>query len=386
MGSDRLRVILDDRCLRNVRTGVGHYVAELIATLPQVAPDLDVLAFCRRFVTRGESPQAPQGGAEMMKAPRPARGRWPYWARRLVQETYGTAFEALGTLLGYRIYHEPNHIPSPWPGPVVTTIHDLSALRFPAWHPPDRVAWYERSFVAALPRSSHFITVSEFTRREMVDLLGINPERITAIPLGVRAVFHPRPAEAVEAWRKSRGLSGGYVLFVGTHEPRKNLPGLLVAYGRLPESLRRRFPLVIAGAGGWAHERLVDLVVQENLSPDVRMLGYVSDEELAWLYAGARVLVWPTFYEGFGLPPLECMASGTPVVTSQVASLPEVVGDAGVLVDPHDVEGFTRAVARILVDEGWAGELAQAGLARSKAFSWLTCGARHAEIYRQFAE
>lgn len=381
MAGEPVRVMVNDRCLRNAQTGVGRYVSELLAALPRVDPGIEVLAFYRKYLAPGNSRRLKSTGvAPGGKSPR----RAPDWLRRVLQSAYELAFEAHGAFHGYRLYHEPNHIPGPWNGPVVTTIHDLSVLRHPEWHPADRVRWYERELTASLPRSAHFISVSEFTRREMVEILGLEPERITAIPLGARAAFVPRPAERVRAWLAERGWPATYLLFVGTMEPRKNVAGLLAAYARLPSEHRRRFPLLIAGASGWGTRPLEAEIEAAGLADQVRTLGYVADEDLCWLYAGARALVWPTFYEGFGLPPLECMATGTPVITSNVASLPEVVGDAGLLVNAHDLEGFTEAMRRVLEDVDLAAELSRRGLARSEVFTWEQCAAEHAAIYRRY--
>jgi len=403
MASQPVRVIINDRCLRNARTGVGHYVCELLAALPGVDPGIELLPFYRTYLRRGNSDKAadggesPQGDLHKKREIRPPI-RPPDWLRRLLQRGYETAFEAIGTWKRFRLYHEPNHIPGPWNGPVMTTIHDLSVLRYPEWHPLDRVRWYERDFLAALPRSAHFISVSEFTKREMMQLLGIKEDRITTIPLGPRAIFHPRPADAVRAWLAARGLPPEYLLFVGTMEPRKNIGGLLAAYARLPREQQRRFPLLIVGGGGWAGRAgaspvltLAESIRRLGLTPDpharfepVHVLGYVSDEDLSWLYAGARALVWPTFYEGFGLPPLECMATGTPVITSRAASLPEVVGKAGLLVDPNNPEEIAESMRRIIEDDHLAEDLARRGIARSKEFSWARCAAAHAAIYRKY--
>lgn len=397
MASQTVRVILNDRCLRNARTGVGHYVCELLAALPGVDPGIDVFPFYRTYLREYNSDRSAGGDQSTGNArsagpdARPP-ARTPDWLRRLLQRGYETVFEAVGTWKRCHLYHEPNHIPGPWNGPVVTTIHDLSVLRYPQWHPPDRVRWYERDFPASLPRSAHFISVSEFTKREMIELLGLAEDRITVIPLAPRSGFHPRPADEVQAWLAARGLPPAYLLFVGTLEPRKNLAGLLSAYARLPAEHRRRFPLLIAGGGGWGDQRFEELVHKHGLAKDarpgarpVRLLGYVPDEDLGWLYAGARALVWPTFYEGFGLPPLECMATGTPVITSRAASLPEVVGKAGLLIDPNDPAEIAEAMRRVIEEDGLAGDLAERGLIRGREFSWARCAAAHAAIYRTYA-
>jgi len=382
MKADRARVILNDRPLRRPWTGVGHYIAQLIAALREHDPELDLLPFYQTYVARGPDagPRRPPVAPGTRYQP-----RWPPRLRHVVQDAYNAALGTIGRVGGYQVYHEPNHIPGHWPGAIVTTIHDLSALRCPAWHPPDRVRWYERDFFAALPRSRHFITVSQFSKREMVDLLGIEPDRITVIGLGPRAIFHPRPAQAVAAWLTPHGLPRDYLLYVGTIEPRKNIDGLLAAYAGLPPATRQRVPLLMAGMGGWGRRSAETLVRHHGLDGQVHLLGYVEDEELAYLYAGARALVWPTFYEGFGLPPLECMASGTPVISSNTSSIPEVVGDAGILVDPNDAPQIGRAIARVLDDRQFARSLAARGLERSRTFSWPRAAAGHAAIYRRLA-
>lgn len=424
----RLRVMLNDRCLRNKQTGVGHYVAQLIAGIRQQAPDIDLLPFYSHWFRGGQDDDGSQSGATktslqaaegssstpepsglsapprkkkrlpwqpgspirpvpgpQFRATPPPPARWPDWLRQTAQSLYEATFEAAGSCAGYTLYHEPNHIPGPWHGPVVTTIHDLSVLRHPEWHPADRVAWYEGQFEAAMPRTSHFIAVSEFTRQEMIKILGIPRSRITTIYNGVREVFHPRKPEKVRAWLADRGLPQQYVLFAGTIEPRKNLGGLLEAYAELPAPLQREFPLLIVGMTGWMRESLAGLLQLRRLENSTYVLGYVTERELARLYCGARLLVWPSFYEGFGLPPLEAMASGTAVITSATASMPEVVADAGLLVEPQNPWQIREAIRRLLEDDDLCEELADRGLRRSHFFSWLQSAAEHAEVYRRVA-
>jgi len=381
MQTERIRIIVNDRCLRNPRTGVGHYVAELLTRVPQADPDIELLPFYRTYLARDKSKSH---SLPSSVCDRPAGRRPPWWLRRTALGLYHAAFRAVGHIKRCLLYHEPNHIPTPWSGPTVTTVHDLSVLRHPEWHPQDRVRWYEKDFLAALLRSDHFITVSAFSKQEMVDLLPLAEERITVIPLGVRSIFHPRPAEVVRAWLTGKGLPLEYLLYAGTIEPRKNVGGLLAAYARLPRADRQRVTLLIAGGSGWGG--LVKCMAERHrITQDVRVLGYVDDDALAHLYAGAQALVWPTFYEGFGLPPLEAMASGTPVITSNVSSLPEVTSDAAVLVDPHDEDQLCQAMVRVLEDRAWAASLRARGLTRSEQFCWSRCASEHAAVYRRLA-
>ena len=396
----RPRIIINDRCLRGPRTGVGHYVAELLEYLPREAPDLDIYAFYWTCLARHRSHSpAPDQNHEGKRSPGAANAslgaaqpagrtaslgrRPPWWLRRAALSLYNAAFRWTGQLKGCRLYHEPNHIPAPWPGPIVTTIHDLSVLRHPEWHPADRVRWYANDLQAGLERTSLFITVSEFTRQEMIALTNLPADRITVIPLGVREVFHPRPAKDVNAWLVGNHLPEEYLLYAGTIEPRKNVAGLLAAYARLPQSLRRQVPLLLVGVAGWGRQIVDEWIDRHALRSQVRLLGYVDDEVLARLYAGARALVWPTLYEGFGLPPLECMACGTPVITSRLAALPEVAGQAALLVDPQDEDQLGEAMARILQDRPLAEALRSAGLTRAARFTWSQCASGHADLYRR---
>ncbi len=372
------RIIINDRCLRGPLTGVGHYVAELLARMPVEAPDLELIGFYSRWRPRLQ-PSPPGPGDR----PRRPASRPPWLIRRTALALYNTAFRIAGALKGCNLYHEPNHVPAPWGGPIVTTIHDLSVIRHPEWHPADRVRWYEKDFSAGLARTTHFITVSQFSKREMTDLLHVPAERISVIGLGVREVFQPRPTEEIHGRLNRYDLPSDYFLYAGTIEPRKNVAGLLAAYAKLPAGLRERTALILAGVSGWGRQTVEEWIAGRHLTGRVRILGYVDDETLAILYAGARALVWPTLYEGFGLPPLECMACGTPVITSNLASLPEVASEAALLVDPRDENELSRAMTRIVEDANLTARLRTAGLTRSAAFSWSDCVRAHAEVYRR---
>ncbi len=372
------RIIINDRCLRGPLTGVGHYVAELLARMPREAPDLEVFGFYSGW--RTGRPPTPRRPAD--RPSRPAR-RPPWLIRRTALTLYNAAFRIAGTLKGCTLYHEPNHIPASWRGPIVTTVHDLSVLRHPEWHPADRVRWYEKDFSAGLARTTHFITVSQFSKREMTQVLHVPADRITVIGLGVREVFRPRPTQEIHDRLTRLGLPSDYFLYAGTLEPRKNVTGLLAAYAMLPAGIRQRTALILAGVTGWGRQAVEEWIAGHHLNGRVRVLGYVQDETLAFLYAGARALVWPTLYEGFGLPPLECMACGTPVITSNLASLPEVTGEAALLVDPRDENELTHAMSRIAEDADLTARLRAVGLTRSAAFSWPDCVRAHAEVYRQ---
>jgi glycosyltransferase involved in cell wall biosynthesis len=297
-------------------------------------------------------------------------------------------FEATLLALNSRVhrvslYHEPAALPLPFRGPTVITVHDLSWIRFPETHPADRVETLTRAFPRALDRANHVIVDSEFTRQEIIEVYGTRPDKISTAPLAARAGFRPREQDECVPVLAEHGLTfRRFVLGVGTLEPRKNLETIVHAYSAMPESYRHTYPLVLVGAKGWLtsglEAALRPLVDQGHARP----LGYVSDQALAVLYSSAHVLVYPSLYEGFGLPPLEAMASGTPVIVSARASLPEVVGVAGVLINPASVDDLRGALERLHGDEQHWRALAEAGLRRSQDFSWARCARQTQDVYR----
>ncbi|MEA2479780.1 MAG: hypothetical protein QOJ07_1702 [Thermoleophilaceae bacterium] len=247
----------------------------------------------------------------------------------------------------------------------VVVIHDAAALRHPGWYGRAYVA-YQRALLPALARrSARVITVSEWSKGELVDVLRADPERVAVVPNGVEARFAGAGQAEAGAARAALGLARPYVLAVGTRIARKNLAALDVAAAALA---REGVDLVAAGSGR-AYMR------PEGGAP-VRALGYVEEAHLPGLYAGAVALAMPSLYEGFGLPCLEAMAAGTPVVAADRAALPETCGDAALLVDPDDPEALSAALARVLSDEALAAGLVRRGRARARAFTWRAAAER----------
>lgn len=378
----KLRVLLNDRVLRAARTGVGHYAAAVLRHVSIHRPDVRVDAYSR--VTHPEracdeacgsaelEARATDGGERTRASPAASaiRPGWrpPWLVRRMLERMHGRGFRRRAR--GYDLYHEPNHIPFDCDLPIVTTIHDLSGILHPEWHPRDRARWYEAEFEAGLRRTARFIAASEFTKRELAERFGVPAARIDVTYQAPRDAFRVQSASAGAGARADLGLGETYLVFAGTLEPRKNVAMLLDAYSALPDSLRRRCPLVLAGGTGWKTSKLVERLESCERRGEVRRLGYVDDPLLAALYGGCAALVWPTLYEGFGLPPLEAMACGAPVIASNVCSLPEVVGDAGELLDPADASAWTAAMWRAVEDSKWREEARRRSLARAALFSW----------------
>lgn len=280
------------------------------------------------------------------------------------------------------IYHATNFIAPQHPGRLVVTIHDLSFMRYREMHPAQRLAWLEKGLWRTLAAADRIIVVSEFTRNELIALTGVERQRVEVVPLGAAPEFRPRVEAETESTRARQGLSHrGYGLFVGNLEPRKNLGRLLDAWERLPGEIRGDFPLVVAGGKGWRDDRLMQRLEEAAARGTVRLTGFVPAAELPDLVASARFLAFPSLYEGFGIPVLEAMACGVPVLTSNRASLPEVAGDAALLVDPESVEAIAEGLARLLQDDDLARTLSERGLERASTFSWDRCASRTMEIY-----
>jgi glycosyltransferase involved in cell wall biosynthesis len=282
------------------------------------------------------------------------------------------------------IYHSPNYFLPTFPGKSIATFHDMSIYRHPEYHQASQVALMEKEIPKSLEHADHIIAVSEFTKREIIDITGYPEDQITVIYNGVSRDFHPRPEEQLRNRLARYHLKPHrYFLSMATIEPRKNIDTILDAYQRLPESIRNGFPLVIGGAPGWKSQALHERIQQLASGGQVRYLGYVSEQELPILYAGATAKIFVPFYEGFGLPALEAMASGIPVIASNTSSLPEVVGEAGYCVSPMDVDAITTKMVEWAENSEDAGRRIRRGINIAKKLSWTQCVSDVVGVYQQ---
>jgi O-antigen biosynthesis alpha-1,3-rhamnosyltransferase len=377
-----IRVAFNATPLLSPLTGIGNYIVQIGRALAAHG-DIDAYSFYR-YRWRHERPQPPRelgvSGPTRVQRLKP----WVPFRGLLRQAVHRLGFSS--GLLRHRIqvYHEQNYIPLAYNVPVVITIHDLSWVRYPETHPLDRVRWLERGLPKALARASAVLVDSDFVRAEVLATFGVAPERVRTAYLGVSDDYRPRAAKETAATLRELDLMhGGYLLTVGTIEPRKNLTHALEAYADLPAEVRERYPLVVAGAQGWRASAMVIRLRQLAERGQIRFLGHVSAAALPDLYAGAALFVFPSLYEGFGLPPLEAMASGTPVLVSDRASLPEVVGDAGATIDPEQPEITTAKIAEMLGDPALRAAMVTRGLARAAGFTWEACAAVARDAYRR---
>jgi len=284
--------------------------------------------------------------------------------------------------LGLDVLHSPDFIP-PFRRNCksIITIHDLAFLLYPHFLTKESARYYGQ-IDQAVKRADHIITVSESTKQDTIHLLGAPEHKITVIYESANPIYRSvNDREILEQTKIRYHIMGDFILFVSTIEPRKNLPTLLKAYRQLLDSYKTNVKLAVVGRRGWLSEEVSSFVDELKLTNDVLFLGRVSVEDLLHLYNAAQLLVQPSFYEGFGLAPLEAMACGTPVVVSNVSSLPEVVGDAGLLVDPEDVSELTVAIWRILTDEALRADLIAKGFKRAQCFSWEKTALQTLELY-----
>jgi alpha-1,3-rhamnosyl/mannosyltransferase len=301
----------------------------------------------------------------------------------LVKKVQQIAFTLGEKIYKPDLYHETNFLPFNFSGPTVLTVHDLSWIRFPEMHPIERVRVFNKYFEPSLRQATRIITDSEFVKQELIDVFGLRAEVINAVALAAESFFQPLDlAQSLNKLLEKDLTYKMYWLAVGTLEPRKNLQLVLRAFMGLPKSVRQRCPLVIVGMTGWNFDSLDAELKTLVQSGEVRRLGYLSREDLAVVIAGTKSLIYPSVYEGFGLPLLEAMCCGVPVITSNVSSLPEVVGDAGILIDPKDVEGLMKQMQRLFDDETLCSTLGAAVLQRSYQFSWNKCAKDTVQVYR----
>ena len=271
------------------------------------------------------------------------------------------------------------------PCPFIVTVYDLSFLRYPeAFRPLNR--WYLTQFTAhSVKRARAVITISESTRQDVINFLGVSPDRVYPVYCGTDQKFRPLPAPEVEAFKKARQLPDNFILYLGTLEPRKNVDGLIRAYAHWREREPAAPPLIVAGGKGWYYNKIFELVESLNLAEAIHFPGYISHEELPLWYNAASLFVYPSFFEGFGLPVLEAMACGTPVITSTVSSLPEVAGRDGAarLVNPTEHETLAEAMARLMADADLRASMSERGLAQAAKFRWEKTARETVAIYQK---
>jgi glycosyltransferase involved in cell wall biosynthesis len=271
----------------------------------------------------------------------------------------------------------------PYRPPTVVTVYDLSFVHFPGVLSTSRRAYLRTLTRYTVRRAARVIAISESTARDVVEVMGIPAERVVVAPPGVDLNrFQPLQDDEIRVFKAAHELPQDFWLFLGTLEPRKNLPTLIEAYARLPKDTR---PLLVLGGGlGWDYEPIFDTIARHKLEDDVQLPGYIPAEALPLWYNSATVFLYPSIYEGFGIPPLEAMACGTPVIVSDASSLPEVVaGTAGLLVPPTSVDAWEAVLLRALDDSEWRARASETGRGGARRYSWENTARQTWAAYQQ---
>ena len=368
-----MRVVLNTLPLLSPLTGVGNYILQLARRLPLLAPTNEYTYFYGYFSRR-----LPSGNNSIYGATNSLKKQLPLVTSTLRQLVdLGSRFH----LQKFHLYFEPNFIPlSIRAQKVVTTVHDFTFLSQPESQPKERMDYFRRHFHRRIGYSDRIITPSVYVKNEAQSFLNLPGINISPIHLGVeREIFKLRNPEKMNSYRNKIGVVGPFILYVGTLEPRKNLRRLIQSYLDLPGYLKKEFRLVLVGVEGWGYQEIGEIL--RKCGDRVIYLGYKDTEELSCLYNIASLFVFPSLYEGFGLPPLEAMACGCPVVVSNAAALPEICGDAAHYVDPKSVDSISEGISRVLSDEALRRALTVRGRARAELFSWDDTARRTLEVF-----
>lgn len=388
-----MKILYSLTSLASPKTGIGHYTQHLIEGV-LAHPDItDVVGMLKTSLLNRADLLKLDTNASFVPSTffmrlkkrlfpflraLPGAYRYRVWIEECLSKPLRTqlASEAF-------IYHETNFIPASYAGKLVISAHDLSYIRYPEYHPKERVNYLNRELPKALQRADKIIAVSEFSRQELLACFNLDPHKVVTVLNGVDKEFMPRKAEQVQPILDKHHIQyHQYILSVCTLEPRKNLSKLLQAFSLLPAKLRRSYPIVLVGGKGWNNQQMLNLAKPLLDAGELIITGYVPQSDLPSLYSGAKIFAYPSLYEGFGLPVLEAMASGVPVVTSNNSCLPEVSAGAALEIDPLSVEKIADALQRLLEDEALANACITKGLARAKLLTWDRCVEETVAVYR----
>lgn len=368
-----MRVGVDARLLTTASTGDRTYWLGLLKAILQQNSSIELVLFTCRPFPRGILPPV----SSWQEVCVPARNeRWwslvhlPRAARRARVE----------------LVHVQYTVSPFFRQPVVTTVHDIAFLIEPRWFPLKDRLLLRWSVPASCRRAARVITVSETSRQDILRYLHLPPNKVVAIPNGLSEGFAPLSKREAQAWvRTHYGIDPPYLLAVGVLQPRKNWGLALQAVASARERSGLLLRLLLVGKPGWAQAELTTLIAQLGAQEWVRLTGYVPDEHLPFLYNASEALLYPSLYEGFGLPPLEAMGCGTPVIVSNRGALPEVVAEGGIVLPPDEPGWWTEAILTILQNETYRQQLREKALKRAAHFSWQEAARRTIEIYRQVA-
>ncbi|MBS3909163.1 MAG: glycosyltransferase family 4 protein [Actinobacteria bacterium] len=374
-----MRIAIDASPAIPPRTGIGCYAYQLIRHLAGIINQTDdeLLLFYNYFRHGKALP------AELNELGRVRVSRIPCRVQRMLHNSIGIPIEPF---IGKAdVFHSLNYmVPPTLFAKQVVSIHDLTFVFYPETMPAGDAAYFNKFVPVAARRADRVITISESSKRDLVTLLGIDESKIVVTHMAADCNVKPiEDSSILDTVRNTYALPQEYILYVGTLEPRKNIPFLIDAFSALKQQHLIPHKLVIAGKKGWLYGEIFKKVTEIGLENEIVFTGFVEDVDLAALHSAASVFVFPSLYEGFGIPPLEAMACGTPVVVSNTSSSLEVVADAGILLEPHDVGAWVEAIYAVVTKPELAAGLKGKGIERSKLFSWDKTAQLTYDVYRK---
>jgi glycosyltransferase involved in cell wall biosynthesis len=365
-----MRIGIDARIVHYAPGGICNYTLRLLRALASLDVDTDYYVLHSR---KERNPLIPGANFHPVACWTPSHHRLERWSLGVEVAR-----------LGLDLLHITDFIPPAFGyRQSVITVHDLTFLHYPQFLTAESHRYYNQQIEWAVRRAEHILADSHATKSDLVSMLDVPPGKVTVVHLAADSAFRPLAEAEVARVAARYGLESGYLLCVGTLEPRKNLLGLLQAYRQLLDMEVTTVPLALVGGKGWLYDEIFERVEELHLTDCVRFFHNVTDTDLPALYNAAGVLTTPSFYEGFGLPALEAMACGTPVVVADRSSLPEVVGKAGLLVNPDDVDDIAQALARVLTDEPLRARMRELGLVQAARFTWERTARETLAMYRQ---
>lgn len=369
-----MKIAIDLTQIPKQLTGVGFYMENLVKGLTEIDRENTYYLFVKK---------------ESLSAFRTANANFHYlvipkypYAIRVLWEQLVLPLRLLR--LKAEVLHSP-HYSMPllgWWFKRVVTFPDMTFFLFPEAHVKWKVGYFQAMIRLSSRLAAKIISISYATTKDIQAILSVPAGLIATTQLAVAASYRPALERAkVKTTLERHGISGEYILFVGTLEPRKNIANLVRAYSQLPRRIKERYKLVIVGKKGWYYQEIFDLIGSSGDSGRIICAGYVSEADLPDIYNGAALFVYPSLYEGFGIPVLEAMACGVPVITSNVSSMPEVLGGAGTLIDPNQPEEISAAMGKVLTDKALFDKMKSEGLARARTFSWQKCAEETLNVY-----
>ena len=374
------KIVINAIPLLSKLTGIGRYALEICKRISVLDHDADLSYFYGYYNKKLYMTDIPPSG-QFTKKIKNFLGKY-YYIKKTTRECL--LFLSRFSSQTFDLYWEPNivpieHIQSKY---LVTTVHDFSFQHYPECLPQENKEYLQKHFWKNVKKSDRIITGSQYIKDEIVDQLHYDAARVEVIHHGIDHEYFQRLDRAtLQGFIAEHNLPKNFILFVGSIEPRKNLKNALLAYNSLPAAFKKEYKFVLAGFSGWKNEEVMKIIRKEK--ENIVYLGYLSNQDLAYLYNLASVFLYPSLYEGFGLPPLEAMACGTPVIVSDSSSLPEVCRDAAYYIDPRSTESISDGIMKVTSDSELRSTLAQKGIDRANMFSWDASAGKHLSLFNE---